>query len=73
MLVTLKKIVALATISLAFTLAACGEDGGSSGPDATAFNESDLVVATFEDLPVCGSKRDGATAYVKKKLGNLLL
>lgn len=24
-----------------------------------------MVVATFEDLPVCGSKRDGATAYVK--------
>ena len=45
---------------------ACGDGESSSGASANgSVSESDLVVATFDDLPVCSGKRDGATAYVK--------
>ncbi len=45
---------------------ACGDGESNSGTSANgSVSESDLVVATFDDLPVCSGKRDGATAYVK--------
>ncbi|MCQ2124367.1 MAG: fibrobacter succinogenes major paralogous domain-containing protein [Fibrobacter sp.] len=45
---------------------ACGDGESSSGASANgSVSESDLVVATFDDLPVCSDKREGATAYVK--------
>ena len=45
---------------------ACGDGDSSSGTSANgSVSESDLVVATFDDLPVCSGKREGATAYVK--------
>lgn len=45
---------------------ACGDGESSSGTSANgSVSESDLVVATFDDLPVCSGKREGATAYVK--------
>ncbi|MCQ2093300.1 MAG: fibrobacter succinogenes major paralogous domain-containing protein [Fibrobacter sp.] len=45
---------------------ACGDGESSSGASANgSVSESDLVVATFDDLPVCSGKREGATAYVK--------
>ena len=59
------KIGNLAALSLAIFFAACGGDSSSNSPENTTASESDLVVATFEDLPVCSSKREGATAYVK--------
>ena len=46
-------------------LAACGGDSDSSTTPSNLESESDLVVATFDDLPVCTSKREGSTAYVK--------
>ena len=48
-----------------FLLAACGDDSGSSSGPSDSLSDSDLVVTTYDDLPVCSSKRDGATAYVK--------
>ncbi len=50
-----------------FLLAACGDDSGSSSGPSDSASESDLVVATYDDLPVCSSKREGATAYVKNE------
>ncbi|MCQ2104295.1 MAG: fibrobacter succinogenes major paralogous domain-containing protein [Fibrobacter sp.] len=45
---------------------ACGDSNSDSGSSANgSVSESDLVVATFDDLPVCSDKREGATAYVK--------
>ena len=45
---------------------ACGDGESNSGTSANgSVSESDLVVATFDDLPVCSGKREGATAYVK--------
>ena len=54
-------IFAMAT----FFFAACGGDSDSSTTPSNLESETDLVVATFDDLPVCSSKREGATAYVK--------
>ena len=45
-------------------LAACGGDS-TSGGNASA--ESDLMVSTYDDLPVCSDARDGVMAYVKDK------
>lgn len=50
---------------MALFLAACGGDSSSSGPSDNATSESDIIEATFDDLPVCTSKREGVTAYVK--------
>ncbi|MCL4101510.1 hypothetical protein [Fibrobacter sp. HC4] len=45
---------------------ACGDGESNSGTSANgSVSEADLVVATFDDLPVCSGKREGATAYVK--------
>jgi|GEM_PF-5554973 len=45
---------------------ACGDGESNSGTSANgSVSESDLVVATFDDLPVCSGSREGATAYVK--------
>ena len=48
-------------------LAACGGDSGSGvkDPEIAEGDDTDLVVETFDDLPVCSSKREGLTAYVK--------
>ncbi|MBS7390768.1 MAG: hypothetical protein KIG51_01555, partial [Fibrobacter sp.] len=42
-------------------LAACGDDS-TSAKDA---DQPDVVVETFDDLPVCSDNQDGSTAYVK--------
>lgn len=55
-------------------LAACGGDSGSNAKNPDPIGElvepadgadTDLIADTFDDLPVCSSKREGATAYVK--------
>ena len=56
--------VALGSMFVLF-LSACGGDSSSSGPSDNATSESDIIEATFDDLPVCTSKREGVTAYVK--------
>lgn len=57
---------ATATITSLLLLSACGGDSGSSsGPNDSGTSDSDLVAATFDDLPVCTDKREGAIAYVK--------
>jgi len=46
----------------------CGDDSSSTkakGDSAEVSADSDIVVGTFDDLPVCSDKRKGATAYVK--------
>ena len=52
-----------------FALIACGDDSSSIAPEQTSESiestDSDLVVKTFDDLPVCSNKREGSTAYVK--------
>ena len=58
------KIGDIAALSLAIFLAACGGDSSSNSPENISVADSDLVVATFDDLPVCSGKREGATAYV---------
>ena len=64
MLKTALRFVYLSIFSLAM-LQACGDDSGSSSNPSDSAYESDLVVATYDDLPVCSSKREGAIAYVK--------
>ncbi len=55
----------LAAAGVAALFAACGGDS-SSGTKAPELAEgSDIVADTFDDLPVCTDKREGATAYVK--------
>ena len=46
---------------------ACGDDSSSSGPSDNGSAESDLVVDSYDALPVCSDKREGVTAYVKDK------
>lgn len=50
---------------LAFTFSAC--DSSSSGTSSDGFDPSDadFIEETYDDLPVCSSKREGRTAYVK--------
>ena len=54
------------TLALSAMLAACVDDS-TSAKDTDRSEEvySDLVVETFDDLPVCSDNREGATAYVK--------
>lgn len=40
----------------------CGDDSSSTKAGS---ENTDIMAATFEDLPVCSGKREGATAYVK--------
>ena len=58
--------VALGSMFVLF-LSACGSDSGSSGPSDNVASESDIIEATFDDLPVCTDKREGVTAYVKEE------
>jgi uncharacterized protein (TIGR02145 family) len=60
----IKLAVTIATLGM---LIACGDDSGSSAPEQTSesISDTDLVVKTFDDLPVCSNKREGSTAYVK--------
>lgn len=61
--------VALSAASLlAFT--ACGDDSNSSKPDSNLPDDlssrvEDMVVGTFDNLPVCSGTCEGVTAYVK--------
>ena len=55
----------LAAAGVAALLAACGGDSSSSSPNDNPVSESDIVAETFDNLPVCSDKREGATAYVK--------
>ena len=47
--------------ALSAMLAACGDDSTS----AKDVDQPDVVVETFDDLPVCSDNQDGSTAYVK--------
>lgn len=49
----------------AVLFAACGDDGDNSTSLNDSISESDMVVAVYDDLPVCSGKREGAIAYVK--------
>ncbi len=62
--VSLRGCVATAAIPCLLFLAACGGDS-SSGADDKNLSESNIMEDTFDDLPVCSDKREGATAYVK--------
>lgn len=54
-----------AIFAVAGLLAACGGDSGSGkGTESAGEYDSDIIVTTFDDLPVCSDKREGATAYV---------
>ncbi len=59
---SMSKGVAIGSIAL--ILAACGSDSTSGG---NAASESDRMVATYDDLPVCSDAREGVMAYVKDK------
>ena len=60
----LRGCVATVAVSGLLLLAACGGDSSSSKGTEPA-EASDIMAETFEDLPVCTDKREGATAYVK--------
>lgn len=64
----IKLAVTIATLGM---FIACGDDSGSSAPELTSESiestDTDLVVKTFDDLPVCSNKREGSTAYVKEE------
>jgi len=57
----------IAVLSFTLLLAACGGDSssGAKDPELAEGDGTDLIADTFDDLPVCSSKREGATAYVK--------
>ena len=55
-----KKLL-IGAFALSAMLAACGDDS-TSAKDA---DQPDVVVETFDDLPVCSDNQDGSTAYVK--------
>ena len=55
-----KKLL-IGAFALSAMLAACVDDSTS----AKDTDQSDELVETFDDLPVCSDKREGATAYVK--------
>jgi len=50
---------------MAMLFAACGDDDSSFAPRDNTVSDSDIVAESFDDLPVCSSKREGATAYIK--------
>ena len=63
---SLRGSIATAAISSLLFFAACGDDGSSKGPEPVEGADSaDIVAETFDDLPVCTDKREGATAYLK--------
>ena len=54
--------------ALSAMLVACGDDSASAkDTDQPDVVYSDVVVETFDNLPVCSDNRDGSTAYVKDK------
>ena len=55
-----KKLL-IGAFALSAMLAACVDDSTS----AKDTDQSDELVETFDDLPVCSDNREGATAYVK--------
>lgn len=72
---TFNTAIGLAAIfAVMGVFAACGGDSGS-GSDRDSDSgqtgelveptDSDIIAATFDDLPVCSGKREGTTAYVK--------
>ena len=63
--VNLNNAIKVAAISAVMSvLAACGDDSSTQGTEPT---DSDVIAATFDDLPVCSEKRQGAVGYVKDK------
>jgi uncharacterized protein (TIGR02145 family) len=63
--VNLNNAIKVAAISAVMSvLAACGDDGSTKGTEPT---DSDVIAATFDDLPACSEKRQGAVGYVKDK------
>ena len=63
--VNLNNAIKVAAISAVMSvLAACGDDSSTKGTEPT---DSDVIAATFDDLPVCSEKRQGAVGYVKDK------
>ena len=75
MVTRLNIVIKLAAIIAVMSMfVACGDDSGSgsnndsdSGQTGEAVEptESDIIAASFDDLPVCSGKREGVTAYVK--------
>ena len=63
--VNLNNAFKVAAISAVMSvLAACGDDSSTKGTEPT---DSDVIAATFDDLPACSEKRQGAVGYVKDK------
>lgn len=63
--VNLNNAIKVAAISAVMSvLAACGDDSSTQGTEPT---DSDVIAATFDDLPACSEKRQGAVGYVKDK------
>ena len=64
---TFNTAIGLAAIFAVMSVfAACGDDSGSGkGTEPAEVPDSDIIAATFDDLPVCSGKREGTTAYVK--------
>ena len=58
-----KAIVSIFIAAMLF--AACGDEDSSFAPRDNTVSDSDIVAESFDDLPVCSSKREGAAAYVK--------
>ena len=56
----------IAALCISFIFVSCGEDNvTSNSPSDSGVYSSDLIVEAYDDLPVCGPKREGAVAYVK--------
>lgn len=63
--VNLINAIKVAAISVVMSvLTACGDDSSTQGTEPT---DSDVIAATFDDLPACSEKRQGAVGYVKDK------
>ena len=62
--ISLRGFVATAAISSVFLFAACGDESGTSKVSEPA-EVADIMVDTFDGLPVCSDKREGMAAYVK--------
>lgn len=59
------KIGNVVALPFVFFFTACGGDSGNSVEPDNPISKSDLVVETYDNLPVCSFSRDGVTAYVK--------
>ena len=70
MKMSLRGSFATAAIFCLNLLSACGDDSSSNGTEpaddsASSSTVSDIMATTFDDLPVCTTKREGVMAYVK--------